>query len=82
MNTDKNNTQLPQSSVSDSTYSIFYDLNNMKMWLSPSKKEICGYTCVSHRFTRFTYNQDELFIKIMELTKKHPTILWLYEVVV
>ena len=80
-------TQLPQTIVSGSTYAIYYDFNGMKMWLSPKdarfpqneNKE--DYTCVSHPYTRLTFTEKQLCEKILELTKKHPSNIWLYELV-
>ena len=88
MNNDINeNKALSQTSVSGSTYAIYYDYFGTKMWLSPNnsnfpkEEDDKPYTCVSHPFRRYTFTEKELTEKILELTKEHPTNTWLYEVV-
>jgi len=77
------NQQLRQTAVSGSTYAIYYDYGGVKMWLSPSSKSDSEQpeTCVSHPFKRLTFSENELSAKILDLTKKYPTNIWLYEVV-
>jgi hypothetical protein len=83
----KTETQLPQTIVSGSTYAIYYEFNEMKMWLSPKDarfpedKNKEDYTCVSNPYARLTFTEEQLCEKILELTKKHPKNLWLYAVV-
>jgi len=87
MNTDKTNAQSSQASVSGSIYAIYYDFSGTKMWLSPKDARFTeennkeDYTCVSHPYTRLTFTEEQLCEKILELTKKHPSNIWLYAVV-
>ncbi len=78
---DTENDALSIARVSGSTYAIYYDYFGTKMWLSPNNSIEQPYTCVSHPFCRYTFTETELTEKILELTKAHPTNVWLYELV-